>query len=64
MRTIYPTTRAAWYDTKAIAKQKLLQQLQSPTAAYAGLIAEPDNTENNYQDTELKSLQKILTALQ
>lgn len=64
MRTIYATTRSGWFDTKAIAKGKMLQQLESPSGVYAGLVSEPDNTDNNYHDTELKSLQKILVALQ
>lgn len=64
MRTVYSTTRATWHDTKAIAKAKWNQQLQSPSAARAGMIAEPPRTENTFHDTRLVVLQKIITGLQ
>jgi len=63
-RTVYATTRAGWADTKAIAKGKMLQQLETPSTAAAGMLSEPSTTNGSYFDTELKSLQKILLALQ
>lgn len=63
-RTIYPTTKACWYDTKAIAKGKMLQQLESPSAANAGMLAPPQNTNNQFYDCEVKTLQRILLSLQ
>lgn len=64
MRTIYSTTRAGWSDTRAIAKAKWNQQLTAPSAARAGMIAEPPTTENKFHDTKLIVLQKIITGLQ
>lgn len=64
MQFIYPTTRAGFFDTKKIAKDKWLQQLQNPSTASAGLLDEPQNTNNNPDDSKLMTLQKILTALQ
>jgi hypothetical protein len=64
MRTVYPTTRAGYFDTRKIAEDKWLQQLQNPTAAAAGTLAEPTTTENEFRDTKLITLQKILTSLQ
>jgi len=64
MRTVYSTTRAGWYDTKKIAEEKWLQQFQDPSSARAGLLAEPQTTELNPDDSKLQTLQKILTALQ
>jgi len=63
-RTVYPTTRAGWYDTKKIAKDKWLQQLASPSTAAAGLLAEPQTTDVSFHDTALSTFQKILTELQ
>jgi hypothetical protein len=64
MRTIYATTRAGWSDTKAIAKGKWNQQLNSPSSARAGMLAEPRTTYNKFHDTKLVVLQKIITGLQ
>lgn len=62
--TIYETTLPGWHDTKAIAKAKWNQQLQSPSTTRAGMIAEPPTTENKFHDTKLVVLQKILKGLQ
>lgn len=64
VRTIYATTKPTFFDTKAIAKAKMLQQLESPSTASAGLLAYPSTTDNEYRDTEVITLQKILVALQ
>lgn len=64
MRTIYATTRPGWFDTKAIAKGKMLQQIKDPSSAAAGLLASPDNTNPTSTDTKLRTLQKILVKLQ
>lgn len=64
MKTFYSTTKATWYDTGATAKGKWLQQLVSPSAATAGLIAAPDNVVPRFHDTRVKVLQKIITKLQ
>lgn len=63
-RTVYATTRATYHDTKFIAKAKWLQQLQSPSSAAAGILAEPTSPNPQFHDTKLISLQKILTQLQ
>jgi hypothetical protein len=62
--TIYPTTRATFFDTKATAKGKWLQQIRSPSSARAGMIAEPPTTHLKFHDTKLVVLQKIITGLQ
>lgn len=62
--TVYATTFPGWHDTKAIAKAKWNQQLQSPSAARAGMIAEPPTTDLKFHDTKLVVLQKILKGLQ
>lgn len=64
MRTFYSTSRAGWHDTRAIAKAKWNQQLDSPSSARSGMIAEPQNTDNRFHDTKLITLQKIITGLQ
>lgn len=64
MRTVYATTRAGAHDTRAIAKGKWLQQLQNPSTAAAGLLAEPISTEPHYHDCKVRTIQRILTALQ
>lgn len=64
MKAYYPTTRPGWYDTEAIAQAKWKQQLTNPSSATAGLMANPQNTTNGFYDTKLKTMQKILKALQ
>lgn len=64
VRTIYPTTKPTWYDTKAIAKAKMIQQLETPSSASAGMTAFPENTNNQFYDCEVKTLQRILLSLQ
>lgn len=63
-RTIYPTTRPGFFDTKAIAKAKWKQQLAQPSGAAAGLLAGPPTTDVQFHDTKLITLQKILKSLQ
>lgn len=62
--TVYATTLPGWHDTRAIAKAKWNQQLAAPSAARAGMIAEPPTTDNKFHDTRLVVLQKILKGLQ
>ena len=62
--TIYPTTRAGRYDTRAIAKGKWLQQLNSPSTASAGVLQEPTDLNIKFHDSRLMVLQKIITKLQ
>lgn len=64
VESIYATTRAGWYDTRAIAKAKWLQQLRTPSTTAAGMLAEPQTTSLKFHDTKLITLQKILTDLQ
>lgn len=64
MRTVYSTTRAGWFDTGHIAKQKWLQQLRDPSSAAAGLLAEPTSTRPMFHDSKTMTLQKIITKLQ
>lgn len=64
MRTVYATTKPGFYDTHAIAKGKWLQQLRNPSSTSAGLVAEPDNTQVRFNDTRVRTTQKILKALQ
>jgi hypothetical protein len=64
MRTIYSTTRAGWFDTLAIAKAKWLQQVKAPSSAASGMLSEPTTTQPQFHDGKLRTVQKILTALQ
>lgn len=64
VKTIYATTRPTWYDTKNIAKGKMLQQLETPSSTAAGMLAPPENTDNQFYDCEVKTIQRILLALQ
>lgn len=63
-KTIYATTKPGWYDTRAIAKGKWLQQLNSPSNVSAGLVATPDTHNPGHADTKLRVLQKILARSQ
>lgn len=64
MKTIYPTTKPGWHDTKAIAKGKWAQQLISPSTVKAGSIDPITDTTPRKGDGQLRTIQKILAIQQ
>jgi hypothetical protein len=62
MRTFYSTTKPGWYDSEEISEAKLVQLKTQGALDDSSLEVIYQNTEPNYYDSKLNTLQKTLQA--